>query len=229
MRETKAGFRLPDDASVPIIMIGPGTGLAPFRGFLQERAARKAKGATLGPAMLFFGCRHPDQDYLYADELKAFAADGITELHTAFSRAEGPKTYVQNLVAAQKDRVWSLIEQGAIIYVCGDGGKMEPDVKAALVAIYRERNGGGRGCGAALDRRSRRQEPLRARRLGRRVTSSASDLRRDLMAPLTISSTRGYGSRLAGTTMYVATLAVCGNARRSHALGIWWNACLSMV
>jgi cytochrome P450/NADPH-cytochrome P450 reductase len=141
VRETKAGFRLPDDAAVPIIMVGPGTGLAPFRGFLQERAALKAKGASLGPAMLFFGCRHPDQDYLYADELKAFAADGITELHTAFSRAEGPKTYVQNLVAAQKDRVWSLIESGAIVYVCGDGGKMEPDVKAALVAIYRERIG----------------------------------------------------------------------------------------
>ncbi len=141
VRETKAGFRLPDDAAVPIIMVGPGTGLAPFRGFLQERAALKAKGASLGPAMLFFGCRHPDRDYLYADELKAFAVDGITELHTAFSRAEGPKTYVQNLVAAQKDRVWSLIESGAIVYVCGDGGKMEPDVKAALVAIYRERKG----------------------------------------------------------------------------------------
>src|SRR5712675_359032 len=98
-------------------------------------------GVVEGPAMLFFGCRHPDQDYLYADELKAFAADGITELHTAFSRAEGPKTYVQNLVAAQQERVWSLIEKGAIIYVCGDGGKMEPDVKAALVAIYRERKG----------------------------------------------------------------------------------------
>ncbi len=141
VRETKAGFRLPDDASVPIIMIGPGTGLAPFRGFLQERAARKAAGATLGPAMLFFGCRHPDQDFIYADELKAFAADGIAELHTAFSRADGPKTYVQHQVEAQKDRVWGLIEQGAITYVCGDGGKMEPDVKAALVAIYRERTG----------------------------------------------------------------------------------------
>ena len=141
VRETKAGFRLPDDAGVPIIMIGPGTGLAPFRGFLGERAARKAKGASLGPAMLFFGCRHPDQDYLYADELKAWAAAGIAELHTAFSRADGPKTYVQHLVAAQKDRVWSLIEQGAIVYVCGDGGKMEPDVKAALVAIHREKTG----------------------------------------------------------------------------------------
>jgi cytochrome P450/NADPH-cytochrome P450 reductase len=91
--------------------------------------------------MLFFGCRHPDQDFLYAEELKAFETGGITELHTAFSRAQAPKTYVQNLVAAQRERVWSLIESGAIIYVCGDGGKMEPDVKAALVAIYRERKG----------------------------------------------------------------------------------------
>ncbi len=139
LRETKAGFRLPADPTVPVIMIGPGTGLAPFRGFLQERAALKARGAALGPAMLFFGCRHPEQDYLYADELKGFAADGITELRTGFSRGEGPKTYVQNLIAAEKDRVWALIEQGAIIYVCGDGGKMEPDVKATLVSIYRER------------------------------------------------------------------------------------------
>src|SRR4029077_5617535 len=68
VRETKAGFRLPDDPAVPIIMIGPGTGLAPCGGFLQQRAASKAGGATLGPAMLFFGCRHPEQDYLYADE-----------------------------------------------------------------------------------------------------------------------------------------------------------------
>ncbi len=150
-------------------MIGPGTGLAPFRGFLQERAARKAKGATLGPAMLFFGCRHPEQDFLYADELKAFAADGITELYTAFSRADGPKTYVQHLVAAEKDKVWQLIEQGAIIFVCGDGGKMEPDVKAALVAIYRERI--GRGCRGrrALDRGHGREQPLRAGRLGGRI------------------------------------------------------------
>src|SRR5215217_2925024 len=102
VRETKAGFRLPDDASVPIIMIGPGTGLAPFRGFLQERAALKAKGANLGPAMLFFGCRHPDQDYLYRDELHAWAADGLARLSVAFSRVEGqPKVYVQDEIQAQ--------------------------------------------------------------------------------------------------------------------------------
>jgi len=141
VRETKAGFRLPADAAVPIIMIGPGTGLAPFRGFLQERAAAKANGATLGPSLLFFGCRHPEQDYLYADELTAFADQGITELHVAFSRAGATKTYVQHLIAQQKDRVWDLIGQGAIIYVCGDGGEMEPDVKAALMAIHREKTG----------------------------------------------------------------------------------------
>ena len=142
VRETKAGFRLPDDPSVPIVMIGPGTGLAPFRGFLQERAARKAQGATLGPAMLFFGCRNPSQDFLYADELKVFATEGVSELHTAFSRGDGPKTYVQNLLAREKDKVWSLIENGAVIFVCGDGSKMEPDVKATLMSIYSEKTGG---------------------------------------------------------------------------------------
>jgi cytochrome P450/NADPH-cytochrome P450 reductase len=141
VRETKAGFRLPGNPATPIIMIGPGTGLAPFRGFLQERAAMMAQGASLGPSMLFFGCRHPEQDYLYADELKDVADLGITELHVAFSRAGADKTYVQHLIAQQKDRVWDLIEKGAIVYVCGDGGRMEPDVKAALTAIYRDKTG----------------------------------------------------------------------------------------
>ena len=142
VRETKAGFRLPDDPKVPLIMIGPGTGLAPFRGFCQERAALKSAGAALGPAMLFFGCRRPDQDFLYADELKRYATDGIIELHTAFSRMDGePKTYVQDLVRSQQDRVWQLIEAGAIVYICGDGGKMEPDVKRALVELYCAKKG----------------------------------------------------------------------------------------
>ena len=147
LRQTQSGFQLPDDPALPIIMIGPGTGLAPFRGFLQQRAVLHAQGTGLGPAMLFFGCRHPDQDYLYAEELKAFEASGLMELHTAFSRADGPKTYVQDLVAAQRDRVWSLIGQGAVVYVCGDGAKMEPGVKAALMAIYRDREGGDEAAG----------------------------------------------------------------------------------
>ena len=142
VRETKAGFRLPDNDSVPIIMIGPGTGLAPFRGFFQERAARKAAGAILGPAMLFFGCRRPDHDFLYGDELQRFETDGIAQLRVAFSRGDGPKTYVQDLVRADSDAVWRLIERGAVIYVCGDGGKMEPDVKRALVELHAQKTGG---------------------------------------------------------------------------------------
>ena len=94
-------------------MIGPGTGLAPFRGFCQERAALKAQGKTLGPAMLFFGCRHPEQDFLYQDELTAWHEAGVVDLHTAFSRAQKRRVYVQDVIRDQRDAVWSLIEQGA--------------------------------------------------------------------------------------------------------------------
>ena len=138
VKETKVGFRLPVDPAAPIVMIGPGTGLAPFRGFLRERAALKAQGRSLGPAMLFFGCRHPEQDFIYADELAEHARAGIVDLHVAFSRHDGKKTYVQDLLKDQADRVRALIEQGAIVYVCGDGGRMEPDVKRALAAICGE-------------------------------------------------------------------------------------------
>ena len=149
VRDTKDGFRLPSDAVTPVIMVGPGTGLAPFRGFLQERSTQKAKGAQLSPAMLFFGCRHPEQDYLYESELTSFAAEGVVELHTAFSRAESQKIYVQDLLALHQDRVWQLLEQGAHFYVCGDGSRMEPAVKAALVQIYQDKTGQDKD--AALD------------------------------------------------------------------------------
>ena len=88
--------------------------------------------------MLFFGCRHPEQDFIYADELKEHARAGIVDLHVAFSRHDGKKTYVQDLLKDQADRVRALIEQGAIVYVCGDGGRMEPDVKRALAAMHGE-------------------------------------------------------------------------------------------
>jgi cytochrome P450 / NADPH-cytochrome P450 reductase len=133
-------FRPPEEPLKPIIMIGPGTGVAPFRGFLQERAARQARGEQLGKALLFFGCRHPDQDFLYKDELEAFAAQGVVTLYPAFSRVEGqPKTYVQDVIKAHADEVWQLIQDGATIYVCGDGGKMEPEVRKAFTDLYQER------------------------------------------------------------------------------------------
>jgi len=149
VKETKVGFRLPVDPAAPIVMIGPGTGLAPFRGFLRERMALKAQRRQLGPAMLFFGCRHPDQDFIYADELKEHTAAGIVDLHVAFSRHDGKKTYVQDLLKEQTAALWPLIEQGAILYVCGDGGRMEPDVKRALVAMYRDRTGNDEAVGEA--------------------------------------------------------------------------------
>ncbi|MGI9357184.1 MAG: bifunctional cytochrome P450/NADPH--P450 reductase [Rhizobiaceae bacterium] len=137
-RQPSAGFTLPEDNNQPIIMVGPGTGIAPFRGFLQERAALKADSKTLGPAMLFFGCRHPEQDFIYEDELKAFEKDGIADLHVAFSRKERKRVYVQDVLRDQRDAVWALIEKGAKIFVCGDGGHMEPDVRRALALMYRE-------------------------------------------------------------------------------------------
>jgi cytochrome P450/NADPH-cytochrome P450 reductase len=133
IRSTRAGFRPPDDSTIPLIMIGPGTGIAPFRGFLRQRAVLKAGGAKLGPAMLFFGCRHPERDYLYARELETFASQGIVELHVAFSRMGETKTYVQHLIAREAARVNELIDAGASIFVCGDGARMEPDVKRALM------------------------------------------------------------------------------------------------
>ena len=138
VRKTSDGFRMPDDPSTPLIMIGPGTGIAPFRGFLAERAKLKTEGADLGPAMLFFGCRHPDQDFIYRDELEGYAAEGVVDLHVAFSRAEKSKVYVQDLLRAEREKVWSLIEQGARIFVCGDGARMEPDVRRALTLLYSE-------------------------------------------------------------------------------------------
>lgn len=143
VKDSKSGFRLPDDSSKPIVMIGPGTGLAPFRGFLQEREALKRSGKPLGRALLFFGCRHPDQDYLYRDELERWAADGIVELHVAFSRAAAVKRYVQHDIGEHADDVWSVLDGDGVVYVCGDGSRMEPDVRATLIDLYRRKSGAG--------------------------------------------------------------------------------------
>jgi cytochrome P450/NADPH-cytochrome P450 reductase len=142
VRDTGSAFRLPEDTTTPLIMVGPGTGLAPFRGFLQERAALKAQGQTVGSSLLFFGCRHPEQDYIYEAELRNYEAQGLTRLLPAFSRLEGqPKTYVQDLILQNRDEVWQLIEQGAVIYICGDATSMAPAVRQAFATIYREKTG----------------------------------------------------------------------------------------
>jgi cytochrome P450/NADPH-cytochrome P450 reductase len=135
IRSPQSGFRLPEDPETPIVMVGPGTGVAPFRGFLQARGAWKADGRTLGEAHLFFGCRHPQLDYLYREELERCAEEGLVTLHTAFSRVEGQrKTYVQDRITENAATVIGLLDRGGRLYVCGDGSRMAPDVEAALVA-----------------------------------------------------------------------------------------------
>ncbi len=140
VKDTKSTFRLPDDPATPIIMIGPGTGFAPFRGFLQERAALKAQGQAIGQSLLFFGCRHPEQDFIYEDELRQFEADGVTQLATSFSRVNGEKKcYVQDELYARRNEVWQLLEAGAVVYVCGDASRMAPDVRRTFAAIVGEK------------------------------------------------------------------------------------------
>ena len=125
-------FRLPQDPGVPVVMIGPGTGIAPFRAFLEERHARKLTGR----AWLFYGDRRRACDFLYRDELESFLAAGtLTRLDAAFSRDAGPKEYVQDRMLAAGAELWSWIADGAAIYVCGDAARMAGDVDLALRKI----------------------------------------------------------------------------------------------
>jgi cytochrome P450/NADPH-cytochrome P450 reductase len=143
VRKPTIPFRPPANPHVPMIMVGAGTGMAPFRGFLQERAALAEKGAPVGKSILFYGCRNAKSDMLYADELKAFEESGITELQVAFSREPGqPRTFVQHLIERERDQVWDLIETGAVIYVCGNASTMAPGVRAALMDLYRAKTNG---------------------------------------------------------------------------------------
>jgi sulfite reductase (NADPH) flavoprotein alpha-component len=128
-------FRLPIDPNRSVIMIGPGTGIAPFRAFLQERRETGAKGRN----WLFFGDRRAACDYLYREELRAFGKDGVlTRIDTAFSRDQIDKVYVQHLMLEAGAEIWRWIEDGAHVYVCGDSSRMARDVDDALLTIVSE-------------------------------------------------------------------------------------------
>ena len=139
VREPTIAFSPPDDPQLPMIMIGAGTGLAPFRGFLQERAAQQAAGTAVATSLLFFGCRTSEDDYLYQAELSRYEADGIVKVEAVFSREGDPKRrYVQDAIVERADEVWDLIEnQRANIYVCGNANTMAPGVRTALIQVLR--------------------------------------------------------------------------------------------
>ena len=127
--QTSHGFRLPADPDRPILMIGPGTGIAPFRAFLEERQVTGARGRN----WLFFGDQQRATDFLYEEEISAWARDGLlTRLDLAFSRDQAEKIYVQSRMLEHAAELWSWLESGAHVYVCGDARRMARDVDEAL-------------------------------------------------------------------------------------------------
>jgi sulfite reductase (NADPH) flavoprotein alpha-component len=132
---TSKNFRPPSDPKTPMIMVGPGTGIAPFRGFLQER---RALGHT-GPNWLFFGEQHAATDFYYRDEIQAMHTDGLlTELDLAFSRDQREKIYVQHLMRKKGAQLWRWLQDGAQLYVCGTADPMAKDVDQAICDIAAE-------------------------------------------------------------------------------------------
>jgi len=140
---------LPED-DVPIIMIGAGTGVAPYRGFLQERQIRNAKGKNY----LFFGERNSSTDFLYQEEWSDFLKSGIlTGMEAAFSRDSSQKVYVQHRLIEKAAEVFALLEEGAHVYVCGDATDMAPDVHEALINIVSIQKNMGREAAEAYVRK----------------------------------------------------------------------------
>jgi cytochrome P450/NADPH-cytochrome P450 reductase len=150
VRRPNPAFAPPADPRLPMVLVGPGTGIAPLRGFLRERAAQKRAGEPVARSLLFFGCRHPEHDWFYRDEMKAWEAEGVASLHLAFSSVEGhPHRFVQDALRDAADAVWDAIEEGAPIYVCGDGRFMAPAVRAALIDICQRKQGLGHEAASA--------------------------------------------------------------------------------
>jgi len=134
----RSQFKLPFRPSTPVIMIGPGTGFAPFRGFLQHRQWQKSEKMDVGETILFTGCRNRAVDYIYAEELETYEKEGVlTKNFVAFSRDTDKKVYVQHLLEEQRELIWDCIKEGrnGNIYVCGDAKNMARDVNNVILDI----------------------------------------------------------------------------------------------
>ncbi|KAJ0180556.1 hypothetical protein K1T71_003960 [Dendrolimus kikuchii] len=138
----KSQFRLPMQTETPIVMVGPGTGLAPFRGFLQDRVHARASGKEVGDNVLYFGCRHRDQDYIYQEELEEYAKNGDVKLKLAFSRDQAEKVYVTHLLEKDMDLLWDIIgNRNGHFYICGDAKNMAVDVRNIVLRTIQEKGG----------------------------------------------------------------------------------------
>jgi NADPH-ferrihemoprotein reductase len=134
----KSQFRLPMKTETPIIMIGPGTGLAPFRGFIQERDLAKKDGKVVGDTILYFGCRKKSEDYIYQEELEGYEQNGSLKLRLAFSRDQPHKIYVTHLLQEDSDKLWEVIgEKKGHVYICGDAKNMATDVRNILLNVIK--------------------------------------------------------------------------------------------
>ncbi len=142
VRPCREVFRVVPDPDTPVIMIAAGTGLAPFRGFIADRRHALERGATLAPALCYFGCDHPDVDYLHREELTAAEEAGAVSMRPTFHKAprDGVE-FVQHRILAEADELHRLLESGARVYVCGDGARMAPGVREAFVELYSSRTG----------------------------------------------------------------------------------------
>jgi len=135
----RSQFRLPNRVQTPIIMVGPGTGVAPFRGFIQERALQKEQGKPVGQTHLYFGCRNKDKDFIYREEMEKYVEDGVLTLHTAFSRDQPEKIYVTHRMRENFDQLWEMIgKKGGHVYICGDAKMMAKDVRNIIVEVVQK-------------------------------------------------------------------------------------------
>lgn len=132
----KSQFRLPAKTETPVIMVGPGTGLAPFRGFIQERDFNRKDGKEIGQTILYFGCRKRAEDYIYEEELEDYAQSGTIKLRAAFSRDQPQKVYVTHLLEEDMELLWNVIgEKKGHFYICGDAKNMATDVRNILLKV----------------------------------------------------------------------------------------------
>ena len=176
VRSPSIAFRPPENPHTPMIMIGAGTGLAPFRGFLQERAALRDQGVPVGPSLLFFGCRNQEVDLLYADELHDYQDRGLVRVENAFSRATDARCrYVQDAMLDCADEVWDLLQHDAAVFVCGNASTIAPGVRSALTRIFTDKTGTGEADATGLAVRAAHHRPLRRGHLGRVRVRLAGD------------------------------------------------------